>query len=110
MAVTYTGSKIVANGSGNDILFSGLGKTWGPLGTLWLRVFDPEDLTVIISDTQLDAVVGDGQAGYLPDDDGVFVFTMTRPYIDVPIKLFIKTGSGNDYLDPSVDYYVRVYH
>lgn len=110
MAVTITGKKIVANETGNDIMFTGLGETWGPLGTLWLRVFDPEDLTVVISDTQLEAVVGDGQAGYLPDTEGVFAFTMTRPYIDVPIKIYIKDGVSEEYLDATIDYYVRVYH
>lgn len=109
MAVTMTGKKIVANETGNDIMFTGLDETWGPLGTLWLRVYDPTDLTAIISETQLDAVVGDGQAGYLPDTDGVFAFTMTQPWIDVPIKIYIKGASG-EYLDATIDFYVRVYH
>lgn len=109
MAVTITGKKIVANERGNNITFTGLNEDWALLGDLYLRVFDPTDLTVVIGSHQLEAVSGNVNAGYLPDTDGVFPFIITTEFLDVPIKLYIDDGVAETYLQATINAKVRVY-
>lgn len=109
MAITISGKKIVANESGNNITFTGLNKDWAPLGDLYLRVFDPTDTTTIIGSFPLDTVSGDVNAAYLPDTDGVFPFTVTNDFLDVPIKLYIDDGVSQHYLLATINAKVRVY-
>lgn len=109
MAVTITGKKIVAYERGNNITFTGLNEDWALKGDLYLRVFDPTDITTVIGSHQLDAVVGDVNAAYLPDTDGVFPFTITTDFLDVPIKLYIDDGLAETYLQATINAKIRVY-